>query len=73
MNEIRKHNLSNEERAAIIQFLLERSTNKKLHRGAIQEAAEAFNVSRGAISRVWHRGKLRMFISADLKMEDSFR
>ena len=29
MNEVRKKNLTNEERAAIIQFLLERSANKK--------------------------------------------
>lgn len=51
MNEIRKHNLSNEERSALIQFLLETSRG-----GAIQEASEAFNVCRKAIRRVWHRG-----------------
>ena len=56
MNEVRKKNLTNEERAAIIQFLLERSANKNLHRGAIREASEAFNVNRKSISQVWHRG-----------------
>jgi len=56
MNEVRKKNLTNQERAAIIQFLLERSASKKLHRGAIKEASEAFNVNRKSISQVWHRG-----------------
>ena len=41
-----KHNLTNSERASIIQFLLERSVNKILCHGAINEAADAFNVHR---------------------------
>jgi len=51
-----KHNLNNSERASIIQFLLERSVNKILCHGAINEAAEAFNVHRSTIRRVWQRG-----------------
>ena len=41
-----KHNLNNSERSSITQFLLERSVNKILSYGAINEAAEAFNVHR---------------------------
>ena len=41
-----KHNLTNSERASIIQFLLERSVNKILCHGAINEAADTFNVYR---------------------------
>jgi len=51
-----KHNLNNSERASIIQFLLERSLNKILCYGAINEAAEAFNVHRSTIRQVWQRG-----------------
>ena len=38
----RKKQLSNEQRAAIVQALLERSTNKVLKRGAINEVARQF-------------------------------
>jgi len=53
---VRKRDLSNDERAGIIQFLLERSENKVLRRGAIKQAAEAFKVHRRSITRVWQRG-----------------
>ena len=37
-------------------FLLERSVNKILCYGAINEAVDAFNVHRSTIRRVWQRG-----------------
>ena len=51
-----KHNLTNNERGSIIQFLLERSVNKVLCYGAINEASEKFSVHRSTIHRVWRRG-----------------
>ena len=47
--------LSNEQRAVIVQALLERSTNKILKRGAINKVARQFDVNRAAIRRVWSR------------------
>ena len=46
---------SNEQRAAIVKALLERSTNKVLRSGAINEVARQFDVNRAAIRRVWSR------------------
>ena len=51
----RKH-LSNDQRAEIIQALLQGSTNKVLKRGAINALAKQYDVNRAAIRRVWTRG-----------------
>mmetsp|Transcript_19480 Transcript_19480/g.28657 ORF Transcript_19480/g.28657 Transcript_19480/m.28657 type:complete len:248 (-) Transcript_19480:593-1336(-) len=51
----KRKQLSNEQRAAIVQALLERSTKKVLKRGAIYEVARQFDVNRAAIRRVWSR------------------
>ena len=51
----KRKQLSNEHRAVIVQALLERSTNKVLKRGAINEVTRQFDVNRAAIRRVWSR------------------
>ena len=51
----KRKQLSNEQRAAIIQALLECSRNKVLKRGSINEVARQFDVNRAAIGHVWSR------------------
>lgn len=52
-----KKEFSNEERNAILQFLLQKTAKGKLLRGAIQFAAREFNFNRMTISRIWKRAQ----------------
>ena len=45
--------LTNDQRQAILQALLEHYKDAKLERGAIKTVAESFNVSRNCIGQVW--------------------
>ena len=50
-------NLSNNQRNAIYDHLLEKTVNGKLPRGSMTSASTIFNVSRSTIYRIWKRGK----------------
>lgn len=53
---IKRREFSNEDRNAILQFLLRKELNGKLPPGAIQSAAAEFDCNRMTISRIWNRG-----------------
>jgi hypothetical protein len=52
---VKKKNLSDEERSAILQVLLARSKNKKLSKGMIKDIATEFQRCTKTISRIWSR------------------
>lgn len=55
-NSKHKH-LTNEQRNGIFQFLLQRKNGHKLKKGAINETAAAFDVSRLTVSNIWREAK----------------
>jgi hypothetical protein len=52
-----KPNMTSSERMALLQFLLQRSKNGSLVRGAVKSAGEHFNVSVRTVSTLWKRAR----------------
>ncbi|GJX37032.1 transposase, Tc1-like protein [Tanacetum coccineum] len=55
-----KPNLSNSERQAIYESLLEKSIHGELIQGSIPEVARKFGVCDRTVSRIWHQAKLQI-------------
>ncbi|XP_071739090.1 uncharacterized protein [Rutidosis leptorrhynchoides] len=55
-----KKSLTNEQRQAIYQRLLQESSNGKLRKGSISDIANSYDVYTKTISRIWGRGKLHV-------------
>jgi hypothetical protein len=48
--------LTNDQRNAILQALLQRSENRILNHGAVKDIAQQFDVGRNTVGRIWKRG-----------------
>ena len=51
----KKHEMTDSERNAVLQALLERSKDRVLHRGAIKQVADLFGIERHTVGRLWSR------------------
>ncbi|KAF2361994.1 Zinc finger C2H2-type [Trinorchestia longiramus] len=51
----KKHELTNKERTEVLQALLERSKDRLLERGAINQVARTFGIGRNTVGRIWSR------------------
>ena len=54
---VKSQQLTNEERTGILQYLLQQKIGNKLSRGAINETAAKFDVSRLTVSKIWNSAK----------------